>query len=116
MFTIRPRAHALAVVALLSGAVLPAQTKLDRTVEPPPTAPKSVRVPTWTHTTLSNGAELVVTPKRDLPLVSFTINFVGGSAQFEPADKTGLAGLTTAMMREGTASKTGDQLADAFEL
>ena len=37
--------------------------------------------------TLANGAELVVSEKHDLPLVSFTINFVGGADQFEPADK-----------------------------
>lgn len=107
---------AASLFAAISGPRLFAQVKVDRTVEPPPTAPKPLHVPTWTHTTLSNGAELVVTPKRDLPLVSFTINFVGGANQFEPADKTGLAGLTAAMMREGTTSRTGDQLSDALEL
>ncbi|MEP6493252.1 MAG: pitrilysin family protein [bacterium] len=119
MQTSRSRAVALmAAVALASGigSRLSAQATLDRTLEPTPLAPKALRVPTWTHTKLANGAELVVTPKRDLPLVSFTINFIGGASQFEPADKTGLAGLTTAMMREGTTTRSGDQLSDALEL
>ncbi|MDB4913315.1 MAG: peptidase domain protein [Gemmatimonadetes bacterium] len=104
------------LAALLIAAPLAAQSKLDRTIEPPPTAPKSLRVPTWTHTRLSNGAELVVTPKHDLPLVSFTISFVGGANQFEPANKSGLASFTAAMLREGTTTKSGDQLSDALEL
>jgi zinc protease len=112
-------ARTLAVAALLlpsTGYRLPAQAVLDRTHEPAPTAPKPLHVPTWTHTKLSNGAELIVTPKRDLPLVSFSINFVGGSSQFEPPEKTGLASMTAAMMREGTTTRSGDQLADALEL
>jgi predicted Zn-dependent peptidase len=109
------RLHLGTLAALLLATPLEAQT-LDRTVEPPPTAPRSLRVPVWTHATLSNGAELVVTPKHDLPLVSFTISFVGGAHQFEPANKTGLANLTASMLREGTTTRTGDQLSDAFEL
>jgi len=107
---------ALISVALSLGAALPAAAqKLDRTAEPKATAPRTVHVPTWTHTTLSNGAELVVTPKRDLPLVSFSIVFVGGASQFEPADKTGLASMTASMMREGTTSKSGDEISEALE-
>ncbi|HTE43729.1 MAG TPA: pitrilysin family protein [Gemmatimonadaceae bacterium] len=107
---------AAATLSAVSASRLFAQAALDRTLEPTPMAPKPLHVPTWTHTTLANGAELVVTPKRDLPLVSFTINFVGGASQFEPASKAGLSALTTAMMREGTISRTGDQLSDALEL
>jgi zinc protease len=75
-----------------------------------------VHVPTWNHMMLANGAELVVTPKRDLPLVSFSITFIGGTSQFEPAGKTGLASITASMLREGTTTRTGDQLSDAFEM
>ena len=101
---------------LLVAPALASAQKLDRTVEPPPTAPKALHVPTWTHTTLANGAELVVTPKKDLPLVTFTINFVGGANQYEAPGKAGVAGMTAQMLREGTSTKTGDQLSDAFEL
>jgi hypothetical protein len=57
----------LAAAALVIASQAGAQASLDRTLEPKPLAPKALRVPTWTHTKLANGAELVVTPKRDLP-------------------------------------------------
>ena len=58
-----------------------AQT-LDRTKQPPVGKLPELRVPIWTKSTLSNGAELIVSEKHDLPLVSFTITFLGGSDQF----------------------------------
>ncbi len=88
----------------------------DRTRAPEPGASPALHVPSWTERALPNGAKLVVSQKRDLPLVSFSIDFVGGSDQYEPADETGLGAMTAAMMSEGTASLTGDQLSDALDL
>ena len=75
-----------------------------------------LRVPTWTTTQLSNGATLIVSERNNLPLISFTITFIGGANQFEPENKRGVASLTGAMLTEGTATKTGDQLSDALQL
>ena len=75
-----------------------------------------MKVPAWTKTKLSNGAELIVSVKRGLPLVSVSIDFLGGSAQFEDPAKLGTAALTSQMMVEGTTSRTGDQLADAQQM
>ena len=94
----------------------PAQSTLDRTKVPPAAKPTDLRVPTWTKMALSNGAQLVVSEKRDLPLVSFTINFVGGGAQYEPPGKTGLATITAAMLTEGTTHRTGDQISNDLQL
>ena len=120
MTTMRTRVLGLASALLLAApSVLPAQagpSKIDRRTPPSPTAPRALQVPAWTHTTLANGAQLVVSPKHDLPLVSFTITFVGGADQYEPADETGLAGMTASMLSEGTATRTGDELSDALEL
>ncbi len=121
MTSIRTRALALASAALLA---LPAATALaqagpsrfDRTQAPEPTAPHALRVPAWTQNRLPNGALVVISPKHDLPLVSVTINWVGGADQYEPAGKTGLAEMTAQMMSEGTATRTGDQLSDDLEL
>ena len=74
------------------------------------------RIPTWTRTKLANGAELVVSVKSDLPLVSFTLAFVGGATSFEPADKTGVANFTAQMLSEGTASKSADDFSNAQQL
>ena len=73
-------------------------------------------MPTWTRTTLANGADLIVSEKHDLPLVSFTITFLGGANQFETADRTGVASLTAAMMSEGTKTRDGEALSNALQL
>ncbi len=54
--------------------------------------------------------------KHDLPLVSFSITFLGGSDQFEAADRRGVASLTGSMMSEGTKTRTGDDLSNALQL
>src|ERR1700687_5068368 len=79
-----------------------AQQPLDRTTIPPAGKTPELRVPTWTKTALANGATLIVSERQGLPLVSFTITFVGGANQFEPAGRRGLAAITSSMLTEGT--------------
>ncbi len=109
-------ALALTVVCATCAAPLHAQSKLDRGVAPTPGPSPAIRVPVWTHAKLANGAELVVTPKHDLPLVSVSINFVGGSYAFEPAGKVGTAAFAAQMLSEGTAARTADQFSEAQQL
>ena len=104
------------IISLANLAALAQQQPLDRTKVPPPGASPVLRVPTWTKTQLSNGAMLIVSERHGLPLVSFTITFVGGANQFEPAAKRGVASMTASMLTEGTATKTGDQISDALQL
>ncbi len=92
------------------------QQPLDRTSIPPAGKTPQLLVPTWTKTVLPNGATLIVSERHNLPLVAFTITFVGGANQFEPADHRGLASLTASMLNEGTATRTGDQLSDALQM
>ena len=109
-------ALAAALVISLANIAALAQQTLDRTVVPPPGATPVLRVPTWTKTQLANGATLIVSERHGLPLVSFQITFLGGSNQFEPEGKRGVASMTASMLSEGTATKTGDQLSDALQL
>jgi predicted Zn-dependent peptidase len=104
------------VAALLLAFPIFAQQTLDRTKTPPPGKPPALRVPAWTTSKLSNGAELIVSEKRDLPLVSFTITFIGGANQFEPPDRTGIATVVASMMSEGTKTRNGDALSNALQL
>lgn len=108
----------LCALALLAFASFPllSQQALDRTKIPPAGKAPVLRVPTWTRTTLANGAELMVSEKHDLPLVSFSLTILGGSYQFEPASRRGLAGITAAMMSEGTKRRDGDALSSAMQL
>src|SRR5215204_3552109 len=112
------KALALAAALIISVANIAAlaQQPLDRTKVPPFGSTPVLRVPTWTKTQLANGATLIVSERHNLPLVSFSITFLGGSNQFEPAGKRGVASMTASMMSEGTTTKTGDQLSDALQL
>ena len=109
-------ALAAALIISVANIAALAQETLDRTKVPPPGPTPVLTVPTWTRTQLSNGATLIVSERHGLPLVNFSITFVGGANQFEPAGKRGVAGLTAAMLSEGTKTRNGDQLSDALQL
>src|SRR5829696_9117296 len=109
-------ALAAAIIISLANIAALAQQSLDRTKVPPPGASPVLRVPTWTRTQLSNGSTLIVSERHGLPLVSFTITFLGGSNQFEPAARRGVAAMTASMLNEGTTTRTGDQISDALQL
>ena len=104
-----------ATLAAFSGAPL-AQQQFDRQKIPAPGPTPVLRVPTWTTSKLANGAQLIVSERKGLPLVSMSITFVGGTRQFETPAKVGVAGFTTAMLREGTKTRDGEALALALQL
>ena len=93
-----------------------AQAAFDRTAVPPAGKTPELHVPAWTKQSLSNGAQLVVSERHNLPLVSFYITFLGGANQYEPADKRGLASFVASMLTEGTKNRTGDQLSADLQL
>jgi zinc protease len=109
------RAHRLltasALIVALTVAAPVAQQTFDRTKPPTPGPVPELKVPAWETGTLANGARLIVAERRNLPLISFTITFQGGANQFEKPEKLGVAAFTTAMLREGTTTRTADQLA-----
>jgi predicted Zn-dependent peptidase len=109
------------VVALASAlpAVGAAQAtkvaSLDRAAVPIAGQTPELHVPSWSKQSLANGAQLVVSERHGLPLVYVSVNLIGGAAQFEPADKPGLATFVSSMMLEGTTTRTGDQLSEAMQ-
>lgn len=92
------------------------KSSFDRTVVPKPAADPVPKMPTWSKATLSNGAQLYVVERHALPLVYFSMNFVGGANQLEPADKKGLGSLTGSMMTEGTTMRSGDEISNALQM
>ncbi len=111
------RLMSLVAVSILSVSVAaPFAQQLDRKKVPPAGKPPVLQVPTWTTMKLSNGAQLVVSERKGLPLVSFTISFYGGANQFERPGRVGIASLTAAMMREGTKTRDGEALSQALQL
>ena len=107
---------AAAVLVSVMATGVGAKQALDRTKPPAVGTTPDLRVPVWTKSALPDGADLIVSEKHDLPLVAFSLTFLGGANQFEPADKTGLASLTAAMMSEGTKSRDGEALSNALQL
>ncbi|HET9423945.1 MAG TPA: pitrilysin family protein [Gemmatimonadaceae bacterium] len=109
---------ALAIAALAASPVLAqaGRSSFDRKALPKPGADPVAKIPTWTKVTLSNGAQLIVVERRTLPLISFTMSFVGGANQIEPADKPGLGSITASMMTEGTTLRSGDDISNALQL
>ena len=107
---------AAALLLLTLSFDVSARQALDRTKTPPPGRTPDLRVPTWTKATLANGADLVVSEKHDLPIVAFSLTFLGGANQFEPVGRAGLASLTAAMMSEGTRTRDGEALSNALQL
>jgi predicted Zn-dependent peptidase len=119
------RAHiirALAIAGALNAAALaPAVGQATKSVAlnraAIPTAGKTpeLHVPSWSKLSLANGARLVVSERHGLPLIYVSVNLIGGAAQFEPADKPGLATFVSTMMLEGTKTRTGDQLSESMQ-
>ncbi len=115
--------HACAAAGLLLtlGSVAAGQPRareaasLNRTVAPAVGPSPRLSVPPRTHSHLADGAELTVSERHTLPLVTFDMEFIGGADQYERADRAGLARFTAAMLLEGTASRTGDQLSDELQ-
>jgi zinc protease len=101
----------LACAASLTAA-LPAGAQLEQPPAPGPLRPFAL--PTPQEFRLSNGLRVVVVEDHGLPVVHGRI-LVNAGSLFEPAEKNGLAALTAQLLREGTRSMTGPQIAERME-
>lgn len=72
------------------------------------TANAAVKIEQWRTST---GAEVYFVENHDLPIVDVSVNFAAGSAR-DPADKSGLAGVTRYMMTLGAAGMSDEAIAN----
>ncbi|MFP2925354.1 M16 family metallopeptidase [Pyxidicoccus sp. 3LG] len=81
----------------------------------PPQAGKSPELvlPTFQSATLDNGLTVIVSTRRELPLVFVGVAFAAGSAQ-DPKGKEGLADLSYRMLLEGAGGRDTVALDNAF--
>ncbi len=120
--------HAIvfAVVVTLGGAVGAQQappganpTKAEGTVlkNKAPVSKEILRVklPKPEEADLSNGVHLIVLEDHRTPQVSFQMIVEGAGGYYDPASIPGLAGFTASLMREGTATKTSEQLSEQLD-
>jgi zinc protease len=64
---------------------------------------------------LSNGVHLIVLEDHRTPLVSFQMIIDGAGGYYDPPSLPGLAGFTASLMRQGTATKTSEQLSEQLD-
>jgi zinc protease len=122
----KPRLHSvLTAVALTLTAAVPA---VAQTAAPPKTQPVvikgkapvsterlDVKLPRPAEADLANGLHLMVLEDRRAPQVSFLMLIRGAGGYFDATDKAGVASLTATMMREGTTSRSTQQIAETLE-
>ena len=100
---------------LLIVAVLPVWAqKADRSQVPATEPVRNLVLPSMETFLLKNGMKVYYMPKKGVPLVSVSLSFNAGSAM-DPADKTGLAGFTAALMKDGAGTRDALALSDEID-
>ncbi len=91
-------------------------SSFDRSVEPAylSNSPSITVPPVWTSK-LANGMKLYGITQNELPMIQVNISLKGGML-LDPANKAGLSYLNAALMNEGTALKTPEELESAMGL
>jgi len=74
-----------------------------------------VKLPRPAEADLDNGIHVMVLEDRRVPQISFQLVIAGAGGYFDPAEMPGLASFTAAMMREGTTSRTSQQISEQIE-
>ncbi len=87
----------------------------DRTSPPGLEPVPQLRLPQIQRFTLSNGMNVLLMEKHDLPLVQANLVIDAGNVN-DPADHVGLASLTADMLDEGAAGRKALDIASALEL
>src|SRR5438876_332215 len=81
---------------------------------PAPPRPAELALPPIQRFTLKNGLEVVVVPRKELPVVSFGIAVQAGGYD-EPRDNLGVSDFVAAMLRRGTKTRSADDISRAID-
>lgn len=87
---------------------------MQKSVPPPPAAPRPYEFPRAVSRTLANGLRVLAVEDHRLPLVAASLQVLAGHA-YAPPEKAGLASLTAALLREGTATRSSQQIAQTVD-
>ncbi len=122
MTPIRTAVTALALLAGISPA--PALARTTQTSQepkpamkqtpPPPKPAQEIHFPAFEEKALPNGLRLVVIEQHETPSVSLQLLVPAGKV-FAPPAKAGLADATAALLREGTQTRSSQQIAEAID-
>ncbi len=109
----RLRALTLCTLAILLFAVC-VSAQAPQATPPPPSAPRTVQFPKPVERTLPNGLRVVVVQRSEMPLVSAQLLIKSGG-EVDPADLSGTADMTAALLTRGTTTRSATQIAEAIE-
>ncbi len=84
---------------------------IDLTRPPVLGAPPALRVPPITTRQLPNGMRIVVVEQHELPIADVLLQIRSGG-EADPAGHTGTAALTSALLTEGTTTRSALEIAD----
>ncbi|MGA9670597.1 MAG: pitrilysin family protein [Terracidiphilus sp.] len=82
-----------------------------RATSPQPGPQRPLVLPKPTVFTLSNGLTVYLVERHELPIVSAQLLTLAGNAE-NPSDRPGLAGITAALLTEGTQKHTAEDIAN----
>lgn len=104
---------ALLTLAMVTAMNLHAQTT-QKIAPPPPAPPRPYEFPRAAARTLANGLRVLVIEDRRLPLVAASMQLLAGHA-YAPPGKAGLAMMTAGLLREGTKTRSSQEIARAVD-
>lgn len=102
------------MIAILLLLVSPLFAQDVPTTPPPPAAPREAKIPKPVEKTLGNGLRVIVVPKHDMPLVAARL-MVKAGGEADPKDRAGVAALTATVLRQGTKTRSAEQIARGVE-
>jgi zinc protease len=83
------------------------QNRKDLIAAPPPPQAAPLALPSVVRWKLKNGLDVVVVPRKDLPVVSVGFAIKAGNYDEDKAQSLGVADFTAAMLRRGTGAGPG---------
>jgi zinc protease len=81
---------------------------------PPPAAARQIKVPKPFEKTLANGLRVIVIEDTDVPLVSAQV-LIRSGGEVDPANLSGTADMTAALLTKGTKKRSAPEQAQAIE-
>jgi zinc protease len=97
-----------------AGAATFWQGRKDLIQAPPPPKPEALALPKIERFTLSNGLQVIVVPRKDLPVASFGLAVQAGGYD-ETRATLGVSDFVAAMLRKGTKKRSADDISRAID-
>jgi zinc protease len=95
----------------------PGKDKFDRSVMPAPGPEKTVKVPEYFTSKLSNGLTVIGTTNKETPEVTMVMTIEGGSLVLpDKLKKLGIAELTASLLNEGTKNFSTEEISAQLEV